>query len=112
MAPLIAQVPASVDLPRVTKRTQLKSSGNLDQFEKFDATPVIGTEFAPEVQLSDFLSAPNSDELIHDLAILGMSSQWNTAYFSVATKRCVFPRSKYHRKTTGGTCDEARRTLG
>lgn len=46
----------------------LKLSGILDQFEQFDPTPVIGREFAG-VDLAEWLRAPNSDELLRDLAI-------------------------------------------
>jgi hypothetical protein len=101
MAPSLAQVPAPVELPRVTKRAPLKSSGNLDQFERFDVTSVIGTEFARGVQVSGLLSAPNSDDLIRDLAILGIFSRWNTADTSVATRGSVLPGSRYHSKTAG-----------
>jgi alpha-ketoglutarate-dependent taurine dioxygenase len=48
--------------------TPLKSSGSLDKYESIDSTPVIGTEY-PTANLVDFLNAPNSDELIRDLAI-------------------------------------------
>lgn len=47
----------------------LKLSGALDKFESLDVTPVIGTEFS-DVNLVDWLNAPNSDELIRDLAII------------------------------------------
>ncbi|KAJ5370887.1 uncharacterized protein N7496_006979 [Penicillium cataractarum] len=50
------------------ERTPLKPSGALDAFESFDVTPVIGHEF-PNASLKDFLRAPNSDELLRDLAI-------------------------------------------
>ncbi|PGH13581.1 hypothetical protein AJ79_03574 [Helicocarpus griseus UAMH5409] len=50
------------------KREPLKLSGALDQFESFDVTPVIGREFK-NVNLKKWLRAPNSDELIRDLAI-------------------------------------------
>lgn len=46
----------------------LKLSGALDHFESFDITPVIGREFVG-VNLAKWLRAPNSDELIRDLAI-------------------------------------------
>ncbi|KAI1798932.1 TauD-domain-containing protein [Daldinia bambusicola] len=46
----------------------LKLSGALDQFKQFDVTPVIGREFI-DVDLVEWLRAPNSDELLHDLAI-------------------------------------------
>jgi len=51
-------------------REPLKTSGSLHSIEKFDVTTVIGTEFSEGVQLTDLLSAPNSDNLIRDLAIL------------------------------------------
>jgi len=74
MTPSVIAVETSVEIPRVTKsiRTPLKSSGSLNQFEKVDLTTVIGTEFAKGVQLTDLLNAPNSDDLIRDLAILGI----------------------------------------
>ena len=46
----------------------LNLSGVLDHFESFDVTPVIGREFVG-VNLAKWLRAPNSDELIRDLAI-------------------------------------------
>ena len=46
----------------------LKLSGALDQFKSFDVTPVIGKEF-PDASLAEWLRAPNSDDLIRDLAI-------------------------------------------
>ncbi|CAI7675078.1 unnamed protein product [Penicillium manginii] len=49
------------------ERTPIKLSGALDAFESFDVTPVIGREF-PNANLKDFLRAPNSDDLLRDLA--------------------------------------------
>lgn len=46
----------------------LKLSGALDHLEQFDVTPVIGREYV-NVNLADLLKAPNSDELLRDLAI-------------------------------------------
>jgi hypothetical protein len=46
----------------------LKLSGALDHLESFDVTPTIGREFVG-VNLANWLKAPNSDELIRDLAI-------------------------------------------
>jgi hypothetical protein len=46
----------------------LQLKGALDQYESFDVTPVIGREF-PTVSLKEWLQAPNSDELLRDLAI-------------------------------------------
>lgn len=66
---------AEVDgLPKleVNHREPLKLSGALDQFQAFDVTPVIGREFI-DVDLAEWLRAPNSDELIRDL---GITSMW------------------------------------
>ncbi|GAW17050.1 hypothetical protein ANO14919_065000 [Xylariales sp. No.14919] len=49
-------------------REPLKLSGVLEQFKYFDNTPIIGREFI-DVDLAEWLRAPNSDELIRDLAI-------------------------------------------
>ncbi|KAI5458843.1 hypothetical protein BGZ63DRAFT_456612 [Mariannaea sp. PMI_226] len=49
-------------------REPLKLSGALDKYEKFDVTPVIGREFVG-VDLAEWLRAPNSDDLLRDLAI-------------------------------------------
>lgn len=43
----------------------------LDQYESFDVTPTIGREY-PKLNLKELLEAPNSDELIRDLAITSM----------------------------------------
>jgi alpha-ketoglutarate-dependent taurine dioxygenase len=50
--------------------TPPKYSGALDKYEKFDVTRVVGTEFKQGIQLAGLLKAPNSDDLIRDLAIL------------------------------------------
>ena len=50
----------------------LQLKGVLNQFKSFDVTPVIGKEF-PEAKLAEWLRAPNSDELIRDLAITSPS---------------------------------------
>ncbi|GAB1318573.1 Alpha-ketoglutarate-dependent sulfonate dioxygenase [Madurella fahalii] len=51
-----------------TTREPLKLSGALDSYNSFDVTPAIGREF-PSVNLVEWLNAPNSDELLKDLAI-------------------------------------------
>ena len=64
-----------VEIPTVTKgsvREPLKLSGVLDSYESFDVTPVIGREF-PTANLVEWLEAPNSDELLRDLAITSQS---------------------------------------
>ncbi|OQE31522.1 hypothetical protein PENSTE_c001G04235 [Penicillium steckii] len=50
------------------ERKPLELTGALDAFESFDVTPVIGKEF-PNASLKDFLRAPNSDDLLRDLAV-------------------------------------------
>jgi hypothetical protein len=62
----------------------LKLGGSLDKLEKADLTPLIGTEFARGIQLSELLKAPNVDELIRDLAILGTSCM-STSQFLLLT---------------------------
>lgn len=63
----------TIELPKqeVNHREPLNLSGALDQFKAFDVTPVIGREFI-DVDLAEWLSAPNSDELIRDLGITSM----------------------------------------
>lgn len=51
-----------------TSRVPLQLTGALDTFDSFDVTPIIGKEF-PTANLKDWLEAPNSNELIRDLAI-------------------------------------------
>lgn len=75
MAPIALEA-SSDSVPIVTKAVDnsttgtgpLKTSGVLEAHEYFDVTPVIGREF-PKANLVDWLNAPNSDELIRDLAI-------------------------------------------
>ncbi|KAJ3015568.1 UNVERIFIED_CONTAM: hypothetical protein HDU68_012675 [Siphonaria sp. JEL0065] len=57
----------------------LKRNGALDTFKHFKLQPHIGEEFAEGVQLSAILKAPNSAELIHDLAVL--VAERNVAFF-------------------------------
>ena len=53
----------------------LKLGDSLNKFPRVDSTPTIGTEFARGVQLAELLKAPNADDLIRDLAILGTCAQ-------------------------------------
>src|SRR4051812_10478439 len=64
----------------------LKLSGVLDQFTSFDVTPVIGREYVG-VDLAKWLRAPNSDELLRDLAITSMSFSisYSVPYLPVRT---------------------------
>ena len=54
-----------------TARQPLEYRGKLDEFDSFDVAPVIGREF-PDAKLVDWLRAPNSDELLRDLAVTSM----------------------------------------
>lgn len=53
-----------------SSKEPLQLKGVLDEYKSFDVTPTIGKEF-PDADLSKWLRAPNSDELIRDLAITG-----------------------------------------
>ncbi|KAL4804757.1 hypothetical protein BDV18DRAFT_153123 [Aspergillus unguis] len=69
MAPSVSDSPVVV--PEFTKdnhREPLKLSGAFDDVENFDVTPAIGREF-PSAKLAEWLRAPNSDELLRELAI-------------------------------------------
>ena len=61
--------PSKADVPH---REPLKPSGALDKYESFEVTPIIGTEFK-DVNLVDWINAPNADELLRELAI---TSKW------------------------------------
>ncbi|KAH9897097.1 TauD-domain-containing protein [Xylariomycetidae sp. FL2044] len=66
----IGSTSIEADLPKLetAHKEPLKLSGALDQFKQFEVTPIIGKEFV-DVDLAEWLRAPNSDELIRDLAI-------------------------------------------
>ncbi|MCJ1353871.1 MAG: hypothetical protein MMC33_003858 [Icmadophila ericetorum] len=51
-----------------TLKKPLKLQGLLDRYKSFDVTPVIGKEFQ-DVDLVEWLKAPNSDELLRELAV-------------------------------------------
>lgn len=58
--------------PNIDHREPLKLNGALDKFEHFDVTPIIGREYV-DVDLVEWMKAPNADELLRDLAI---TSEW------------------------------------
>jgi hypothetical protein len=76
-------VPIGVDVEqsaidsKIGSRAAPKSSGTLKDVKAFDVTPIIGREF-PEASLKEWLEAPNSDELIKDLAITSKLADNNT----------------------------------
>jgi hypothetical protein len=78
-------------------RKPLQLKGVLNEFESFDVTPVLGLEFK-NVNLAEWLRAPNSDELIRDLAITGiffhqqlLSLDHTDTHFSVAAWSGILP---------------------
>jgi alpha-ketoglutarate-dependent taurine dioxygenase len=75
-------VAPAVQAPAVESQHKepLKLSGALDHFESFDVTPTIGREFVG-VNLARWLRAPNSDDLIRDLAITSMAPSLNSLKF-------------------------------
>jgi hypothetical protein len=64
-----------------THKEPLQLQGALDKYESFDVTPIIGREF-PSVNLKELLEAPNSDELLRDLAI---TSQYSPIFISIVS---------------------------
>lgn len=58
----------------------LKLSGALAHFQREDTTPVIGTEFLNVNIVDDILKAPNSDELLRDLAITSLLPPYSITY--------------------------------
>lgn len=59
---------ATDNKPSTSHKEPLQLKGVLDKYASFDVTPVIGREFK-EGNLKEWLRAPNSDDLIRDLAI-------------------------------------------
>ena len=53
-------------------RAPLQLSGILDGYRYNEVTPVIGREY-PTIQLKELIDAPNSDDLLRELAIV---SEW------------------------------------
>lgn len=96
----IEQKLATLSLTGAPAPLQLGKS--LDGFQKADLTPLIGTEFARGIQIVDLLKAPNADDLIRDLAILGMYPFMTWIIFivellcSVTARRGVLPRPGTH----------------
>lgn len=93
-----------------THKEPLKLSGALDKEKFFDSTPVIGREVCffvlkstafhssptdcvlqfPEASLKEWLEAPDSDDLLRDLAI---TSRTNHLSFDLATPVLIPHRS-------------------
>ncbi len=81
----------------------LQLKGVLNDFKSFDVTPAIGKEF-PEAKLAEWLRAPNSDELIRDLAITSPFISYHKTELptdryanSLPTWCCLLPGSRRSR---------------
>lgn len=77
MAPSAIEVVAKTAVPLLPgkleaitshARTYPKNNGSLDKYEHIETTPVIGREY-PTVNLVELLQAPNSEELLKELAL-------------------------------------------
>ncbi|CAH0044354.1 unnamed protein product [Clonostachys solani] len=64
--------PSAIEVDSVNTKSKypapLQLSGALKEYEHFEVTPAIGREY-PKADLAELLNAPNSDDLIRDLAI-------------------------------------------
>lgn len=68
IAEKLSNIQLQASSAEASPRNPLQLKGALEQFKQFDVTPGIGREFQ-DVNLAEWLRAPNSDELIRDLAI-------------------------------------------
>ena len=57
-----------------TVKLPMESNGSLENYDHIDLTPCIGREF-PTANLVDMMNAPNSDELLAELALTSMSKR-------------------------------------
>ena len=80
-------------------REPLKLKGVLDKYKSFEVTPVIGREF-PDANVAEWMKAPNSDELLRDLAILSTNPKLLIASgrylinYSLSPRRGLLPCPK------------------
>ena len=75
MAPSAVEAQVATEIPihpgkaaAAATKPWVKATGALDQFEHVELTPVIGREY-PKADVAAWLQAPNSDELIKELAL-------------------------------------------
>lgn len=79
MAPAVTETESAIPIrehitsKKGLKQIPLKYSGALDVYEYFDLTPTIGREF-PTASITEILRAPNSDDLLRDLAYTSQSN--------------------------------------
>ena len=69
------------EIARTRCTEPLVNSGALDQYGDYwlDLTPVIGRVFDEKVQLKEFLSPNNPEELFKDLALTSTSLKTNSS---------------------------------
>jgi hypothetical protein len=68
--PVDSHHPKDISATKSRNTEPLKKSGALDAaFEFDDITPTIGREYLTARIVDDLLNAPNSDDLLRDLAI-------------------------------------------
>lgn len=80
-----------------TVKLPLEPNGSLDSYNRIDLTPVIGREF-PTADLVDMMNAPNSDELLTELALTSMADSFRDNSYrlincSLSTRRCLVPEA-------------------
>lgn len=75
-----AATPTTAAATTASAKPWLKSTGVLDQFEHFEVTPIIGREYS-NVDIVEWLQAPNSDELIKELAVTSECDVLNFIYY-------------------------------
>ena len=69
MAPSKIDSPVEESFPfHPSKRAPIVYSGSLDGFQHDDVTPAIGREYTTANIVEEILNAPNSEELLRDLA--------------------------------------------
>lgn len=68
----------------------VKSTGALDHFEHFDVTPTIGREY-PHIDIVALLKAPNSEELLKELALTSAFPLFQIHLVSPSTSKLISP---------------------
>jgi hypothetical protein len=81
MAPSATEVESQAAVPVGSGKTNtakpwVKSTRVLDQYKHFEVTPVIGREYL-DANLVSWLQAPNSEELLRELALTSTTSSYS-----------------------------------
>jgi hypothetical protein len=86
--------------PTQTHKEPLQLQGALDQYDSFDVTPIIGREY-PTANLKEWLEAPNSDELLRELAITSQFLRFSQRVSTYTIIKTLVTGHSYHRR---GSC--------